>query len=133
MDLRQFTMHIRHLQETAENTTATELAECRAEVEELRKCTAARKRLLTVLERRCDADRADVRSLQGELTAALQRQRHKLEYEGLAQKIIVYPSREELDAYVVDCQRRHSQHAGRSSSSRIEQRLFAKRWRPMTR
>lgn len=41
-----------------------------------------------------------VEQLREELKTALETQRHRLEYENLAQKIIVYPSREEMEGYV---------------------------------
>ena len=41
-----------------------------------------------------------VEQLREELKTALETQRHRLEYENIAQKIVVYPSREEMEGCV---------------------------------
>lgn len=46
------------------------------------------------------SEQGRVGQLREELKTALETQRHRLEYENIAQKIVVYPSREEMEGCV---------------------------------
>lgn len=85
-DLQLFSAHIERLGIAAQDTSEREKAEYRDE--------------MSRIEHECEQDRAQIAALNEELAAAQHTQENRLEYDNIAHKILVYPSRDELERCV---------------------------------
>ncbi|WFD36943.1 hypothetical protein MCUN1_003835 [Malassezia cuniculi] len=85
-DLQLFSAHIDRLRATAQDTSEREKTEYRTQVADIHE--------------KCGTVRADIAALRDELAAAQRTRRNRLEYDSIAQKILVYPSRDALESAI---------------------------------
>lgn len=85
-DLELFSAHIERLGVAARDTSEREKTEYHDEIARI--------------ERQSVQDRAQIAALKEELAAAEHTRQNRLEYDNIANKILVYPSRAELKRYV---------------------------------
>lgn len=99
-DLDLFCNHLNRLQATSQSTAQREIEAYDSEAAALRTYPAADP------DASCEKEREDIARLKKELEAAQQTRQNRIEYDELARKIVVYPSREDMESTLQSLQER---------------------------
>ncbi|WFD37856.1 uncharacterized protein MJAP1_000803 [Malassezia japonica] len=91
-DLDLFCNHLNRLQATSQSTTQREIEAYDSEA--------------AALHASCEEERKNIARLKKELEAAQQTRQNRIEYDELARKIVVYPSREDMESTLQSLQER---------------------------